>query len=368
MPAPGRWTLARLANDSPRYTGLAVLLAAGAVRVQWRDDIRDLEVPAPELYAEDARIREAFGQARDRTVYLVHGRTLTEARAALARLEGWAAGRAALGHAGAVVPTAEAVAAARRWGRERPEFERELAAALEAEGFEAAAFAPFFAAYRAYRETGSGEDPEAAVRRLAAALRGPVGLLLHAGRAGTEEKSWLVAVADRKIDDLPPAEIPAVAASQLRSLNRLFAGYRQSALRLSAAGLALVGLGVLLTYGWRDGLRIFALPAGACLTVFGAFGWAGVPLNLFHLIGAFLGVCMTHNYAIFSAESAFRAEATPVSVRLSALTTGASFGVLATSAIPAVAALGLTVAAMVAAALAAIELEHLRPLRKGTAA
>ena len=27
MPAPGRWTLARLANDSPRYTGLAVLLA-----------------------------------------------------------------------------------------------------------------------------------------------------------------------------------------------------------------------------------------------------------------------------------------------------------------------------------------------------
>jgi predicted exporter len=131
---------------------------------------------------------------------------------------------------------------------------------------------------------------------------------------------------------------------------------------LSLIGLAIVGVGVFLTYGLRDGVRIFAIPCGACLGVFGVFGWLGQPLNLFHLLGAFLGVCLTHNYSIFTATSAYRGEPPPVSVRLSALTTAASFGVLALSGIPVVRALGVTVTAMVVVALLVIELEHLSPL------
>ena len=155
-----------------------------------------------------------------------------------------------------------------------------------------------------------------------------------------------------------------MSASQLQSLNQVFARYRISPLWLSATGLAIVGLGVLLTYGWRDGLRIFAIPAGACLGLFGLLGWFGQPLNLFHLLGAFLGVCLTHNYSIFSATSAYRHEPPPVSVRVSALTTAASFGVLAMSGIPVVRALGLTVALMVITALLVIEFEHLSSLGK----
>jgi len=98
--------------------------------------------------------------------------------------------------------------------------------------------------------------------------------------------------------------------------------------------------------------------------LFGLFGWLGHPLNLFHLLGAFLGVCLTHNYSIFSTTSAFRSEPPPVSVRLSALTTAASFGVLALSGIPVVRALGLTVALMVVVALLVIEFEHLAALGK----
>jgi predicted exporter len=123
---------------------------------------------------------------------------------------------------------------------------------------------------------------------------------------------------------------------------------------------------VFLTYGLRDGVRIFAIPCGACLGIFGVLGWLGHPLNLFHLLGAFLGVCLTHNYSIFSATSAYRREPPPVSVRLSALTTASSFGVLALSGIPVVRALGITVAAMVVAALVVIELEHLAPLARKT--
>jgi predicted exporter len=193
---------------------------------------------------------------------------------------------------------------------------------------------------------------------LQAKLAGPLGLLIHPG----QPLSWFVTLAADAPAAAPPADTHTVSASQLQSLNQVFARYRISALKLSAVGLAIVGAGVLLTYGWRDGVRIFAIPCGACLGLFGLLGWLGQPLNLFHLLGAFLGVCLTHNYSIFSATSAYRREPIPVSVRMSALTTAASFGVLALSGIPVVRALGLTVALMVVAALLVIELEHLAGL------
>lgn len=336
-----------------------VLALAGLTRVQWRDDIRELEIPAPELQEADARIREAFGQRRDRAVYLTHGATIDEARTALAKFERWTGDAAVLANLGAVVPIRAVSERAAEFMRRRTQFPEELRAALDAEGFSADEFEPFFAAYREFRDAVVAHDIDGAVRRLQAQLTGPLGLLLRIGA----ERSWFVTIASKPLGE-PPDETQTVAASQLQSLNRLFSGYRRSALHLSLAGLGLVGIGVLLTYGVRDGLRIFAIPCGTCLGIFGVFGWTGQPLNMFHLLGAFLGVCLTHNYSIFSATSAYRHEPPPVSVRLSALTTGASFGVLALSEIPVVSALGVTVSLMVVAALLVIELEYLSPLQR----
>ncbi len=181
---------------------------------------------------------------------------------------------------------------------------------------------------------------------------------MHAG----PPLAWYITLTGGAPAAAPPPGTQTVTASQVQSLNRIFARYRQSALWLSLTGLAIVGAGVFLTYGLRDGLRIFAIPCGACLGLFGLFGWLGEPLNLFHLLGAFLGVCLTHNYSIFSATSAYRRERPPVSVRLSALTAAASFGALSFSGIPVVHALGETVALMVLAALLTIEFEHFAPL------
>lgn len=347
-----------------RWAIVAVWVGAlvGLWRVQWRDDVRDLEVPAREVAVEDARIRAVFGQRSDRPVFLSHGRTLDEARAAVAELERVAGANVSLANLAAVVPTQAEAEAARAWARGRSEFAAELRAALEEEGFEGTAFEPFFAAWAEYARGGGGADEvREAVVKLQEKLAGPLGLLLHVGR----ERSWFVSIASGPVAGLERTEGRTVSASQLTSLNRLFAGYRAAALRLSLAGLGLVGVGVLLTYGVRDGVRIFAIPCGVCLGVFGVFGWIGQPLNMFHLLGAFLGVCLTHNYSIFTATSVYRGEAIPMSVRLSALTTGASFGVLAFSGIPVVRALGLTVAAMVVAALVVIELEALGGLRAG---
>lgn len=331
----------------------------GLLRLSWRDDIRELEVPARGIREEDARIRALFGQRADRGVYLTHGATRDEAREALRRFEAWLGPDANHANLGPVIPTGAEHARALRFMREQADFASRLKAALEAAGFEGGAFAPFFSAYAAYAAEARASDLDAAAARLQRELAGPLGLLFHVGR----DRNWFVTLASGPSRE-PPAEMQTVSASQLQSLNRLFADYRRSALQLSLAGLALVGAGVFLTYGLRDGVRIFAIPGGACLGIFGLFGWLGLPLNLFHLLGAFLGVCLTHNYSIFSATSAYRHEPPPVSVRLSALTTAASFGVLAMSGIPVVRALGVTVTCMVAVALLVIELEHLSPLAR----
>jgi predicted exporter len=360
LPAGTRRTARRL------FMAAWVLALPGLMMLTWKDDIRELEIPSQELKDEHARISRLFGEQEDRTVYLTWGTDIGQARAALDKFERWlktaSAGRAQTVGVGSVVPTAEAYAGAAHFVGEQKEFPAQLRAALVGAGFNEAEFAPFFDAYaqHASERQRSGSGLDRAVNALQAKLTGPVGLLLHTGRP----LSWFVTLARAAPLVPPPDETNTVSASQLQSLNRIFARYRQSALWLSLTGLAIVGAGVLLSYGARDGLRIFAIPCGACLGVFGFFGWLGYPLNLFHLLGAFLGVCLTHNYSIFSATSAYRHEPPPVSVRMSALTTAASFGVLALSGIPVVRALGLTVSLMVLMALLVIELEQLAPLGK----
>ncbi|MGA2692477.1 MAG: MMPL family transporter [Opitutaceae bacterium] len=337
--------------------GAAVALA-GPWRLRWKDDIRELEIPSPELKANDALVRSLFGETDSRTVYLTRGPTPEAARVALDSFLKWhekAYPGAPLATLGFVLPNPEELHNAGEWIRSLGGFEEDLRRALERHGFKAEAFAPFFEVWRAKEERPEGPAYGQLSSQFAAALRGPLASLIHVGPGAC----WFVSLADRDPGAEPPADLGTVTDSQLQNLNRLFARYRISALELSSAGLAFVGASVLVLYGLRRGVRIFAVPLGACLFAFGLFGLAGETLNLFHLLGAFLGVCLSHNYAIFSAESRYSAEPPPPSIRMSAVATASSFGVLALSRIPVVSALGLTVAIVVLAALAITELSPL---------
>ncbi|HYC71184.1 MAG TPA: MMPL family transporter [Opitutaceae bacterium] len=354
------WSLPRPPRGRRRAAGwMAVALwlglVAGLARIGWRDDIRDLEIAAPQLKAEDAAIRSLAQAGGARVPHLAFGSSLAEARERLAAFERLAPGPVA--SLSRFVPTSAEHGAALRFAREHPGFPDALRAALARRDFAPAAFAGFFQAWDRFAQAPA--DYDRAVGALLDELPGPASLLAHRGRP----QSWFVAAVPA---GTAPAALPegVVSVNQLESLNRVFAAYRRSALRLSLAGLGLVGLGVFAMYGLRDGARVFAIPCAACAGVFGLLGWLGQPLNLFHLFGAFLGVCLTHNYSIFTATSALRGEGPPVSVRLSALTTAASFAALTASGIPVVRALGVTVLGMVLLALAMIELEHLSPLRR----
>jgi len=353
---------ARNAARALLATGAAVAIL-GPWRLHWRDDIRELEIPTPELKANDEYVRALFGETSGRTVYLTRGATPAAARDSLQRFLLWHQEHfpdvpvASLGYA---LPTQD------EWERlpgqlaQLGDFERDLRAALARHGFEPDAFAPFFEAWT--RELRRRERPSYAelVGRFSAVLQGPLSSLLHV----EDGMCWFASIAEQATGAEPPAVTDTVSDSQLQNLNHLFSRYRVSALRLSSVGLAFVGASVFALYGLRRGIRIFAIPAGACLFAFGLFGLMGVTLNLFHLLGAFLGVCLSHNYAIFSAENLGRGEEPPPSIRMSAVAAASSFGVLALSRIPVVAALGSTVAVIVLAALAMTELA---PLASGPA-
>ncbi len=347
----------RRAARAALILGAAVALV-GPWRLHWKDDIRELEIPSPGLKANDARVRSLFGETDSRTVYLTRGPTPEAARVALDAFLKWhekAYPGAPLATLGFVLPTPEELHKAGESIRSLGGFEEDLRRALERHGFKAGAFSPFFEVWRAKVERPEGPDYGQLSSQFIAALRGPLASLIHVGPGAC----WFVTLADRDPGAEPPADLGTVTDSQLQNLNRLFARYRISALELSSAGLAFVGASVLVLYGLRRGVRIFAVPLGACLFAFGLFGLAGETLNLFHLLGAFLGVCLSHNYAIFSAESRYSAEPPPPSIRMSAVATASSFGVLALSRIPVVSALGLTVAIIVLAALAITELSPL---------
>jgi predicted exporter len=347
----------RKAARTALVIGAAVALI-GPWRLRWKDDIRELQIPTPELNANDAQVRALFGQSEGSTVYLTRGASPAEARDHLQSFLEWhrrqfpGSKTATLGYA---MPTEKQWAALPSQLASLGDFEIDFRAALVRHGFEVAEFSPFFAAWKVASDTGPRPAYGELAAQLAATLQGPFSSLLHI-RPGV---SWFVTLAAQPPGLDPPPETDTVTDGQLQNLNQLFSRYRGSALKLSSVGLGFVGASVFFLYGLRRGIRIFAIPLGACMFAFGLFGLAGATLNLFNLLGAFLGVCLSHNYAIFSAESQGRGEEPPPSIRMSAVAAASSFGVLALSRIPVVAALGSTVAVIVLAALAITELSPL---------
>lgn len=128
--------------------------------------------------------------------------------------------------------------------------------------------------------------------------------------------------------------------------NALYSGYLNEAIALAAAGVAAVLL--LLMIALRSASRVgrVAAPLGAAVLVTAAaLALAGQTLNLLHLVGFLLVVAIGSNYALFF-ERASGATAPRVlaSLALANTTTVIGFGVLATSSVPVLRAIGATVA------------------------
>jgi predicted exporter len=125
--------------------------------------------------------------------------------------------------------------------------------------------------------------------------------------------------------------------------NRLYAGYLREAIHLSLAGLAAIV--VLLAAALRTParvLRVLAPLAAAVLLVMAGLALAGERLTLLHLVGLLLIVAVGSNYALFFDRRPLAAP-TLASLLVANAATVIGFGVLATSRLPILHAIGITV-------------------------
>lgn len=341
---------------------LLVVPLAGWLRLEWRDDLRDLQPPLQGRWEADAEVRRLFSQGEAYTAWLCPGNGPREARESLGRLEAeWAASG---GEQDALRSLAPWVAdpAARdsirdRFRRMMPEFEEEFIHQFQKAGFEAEVFDPFLEELRGWLAA-DAPSFEYRVAAVEATLDGPAGMLLRGGPEGW----WFLASApEASVPEAwqPPAGI--VTPAQLETLNELFADYRRAAWRLSGVALLVIGGGVMLIYGLSGGAARLFLPALAWAWGMGILAAFASPLNLFHVLGGFLGFCVALDYGLFFGHARRIGRGLPLSIRVSAATSLCAFGVLAFATIPAVAALGSSVFAVVFGALFIVEMAAVFP-------
>ncbi|WP_314062846.1 hypothetical protein [Cardiobacterium hominis] len=136
-------------------------------------------------------------------------------------------------------------------------------------------------------------------------------------------------------------------------LNALFATTRSEALWLKLASY-LVAFIILraAAFSPRDSLKILAVPLAAAILTVAVFSALGLPLSLFAAFGLLLTSALGVDYAVYAQSVGSPATTRFCGMLLAALTTVMSFGILAFSSTPAVAAFGLCVALGIAFSLA----------------
>ena len=141
----------------------------------------------------------------------------------------------------------------------------------------------------------------------------------------------------------------AVVLDLKAEMDRLYSGYLDRAMLMSALGLAIIV--ALLFWALRSPLRVARVMSPLVAGVLVVAAWHalnGTRLSLLHLVGLLLVVAIGSNYALFFDRIALRRDrSTPrtlASLALANTTTVASFGVLSLSPIPVLHSIGSTVA------------------------
>jgi predicted exporter len=129
--------------------------------------------------------------------------------------------------------------------------------------------------------------------------------------------------------------------------DRLIGGYRSQALEL--AGLGAVAIAVLLWFGLRSvrkALQVMLPVYAAIAMTVASLMLLGIGLSLFHLVSLLLVLGIGLNYSLFFSRAqpgTDSEQGTSLALSVCFLTTFAAFGCLATSRIPVLSAIGLTV-------------------------
>ncbi|HYS51113.1 MAG TPA: MMPL family transporter [Burkholderiales bacterium] len=349
---------AGLALRSVAWIAWMLLAAALAFTVArhdriWDDDLGHLS-PLPESarqlhrqLSDDLRAPDVgyllIATAASREAALEKGERLTPA------LQSWVAEGVLEGFDLAVryLPSAKTQALRRAALPEAQDLHRSLARALRGLPYRADAFAPFERDVEAARtgplltiEDLRGTGLDLKVQTLLASSGGEWHALIPL-------RGMRDAARVRSLAAQLPEETRASFLDLKGESDRLIGGYRSQALEL--AGLGAVAIAVLLWFGLRGvvkAVRVMLPVYAAIAMTVACLMLLGIGLSLFHLVSLLLVLGIGLNYSLFFSRAqpgTDSEQGTSLALSVCFLTTFAAFGCLATSRIPVLSAIGLTV-------------------------
>jgi predicted exporter len=333
---------------------LLLLAVAGwqATRVTIDGDLRAMSLTPPGLAADEARVRQTWGQVRSRAMVWALGADLDQALATngrvFDRLRAKDGFDSLVSLAPLLPPPAEQAENRRRWldfwqGTEG----RSILATLDSEAaalrFSAGAFAPFRDSLEnpappvtpaALREIGLGEVVDSLVTTLEDGRVGILNLI--------PETPDTLAATESSLSGLENVRLVA----QGRFRQEVSAAIEKDFTRfILSAGLVVLGLLAVLFR--RPGKILAALVpvVTGLVMMFGIMGALGLTFNLFNIIAAILVIGLGVDYGIFMVHRQDEGidRATGQAVLVSGLTTLAGFGALVLARHPALHSIGVTV-------------------------
>lgn len=126
-------------------------------------------------------------------------------------------------------------------------------------------------------------------------------------------------------------------------ISQLFKHYREQTGWMMLIAYALIAALLCWRYRFSQAWRVMLAPALAAWFTLGLLGYAGVALNLFHVLALLLVLGVGIDYSIFFAESDTHRDTTMLAVLLSTATTLLSFGLLALSQTAAISSFGIVI-------------------------
>jgi predicted exporter len=338
----------------PRWLPWALLLLALAwlqltPSPLWQNDLAALTPASPVLLAREGELRAALGAPDVRYLLVLEADSadgvLALSEAISPQVDKWIAERAVddVELPSRYLPSAATQRARQAKLPQRAALAAELDAALADTDFQADVFTPFLDDVEAARQL-----PVLTPQQFA---RSPFGARLQAmllPRAGR----WLGLATLSGVHDAAALRLEVGSDAHLLDLKaaseQLVAAYRTRILIALGAALALLALSVTLAFrNWRRAWHVLAPMSLATLLAFAVLRAGGISLSLFHLVALTLAAGLGLHYALFferpvadAAEARRTLHATLVCVASALLV----FGLLATSALPVMRAIGLTVA------------------------
>lgn len=341
----------------PRSRWLPIVLVLASIACialsrtpMWENDLSRLTPVPTELIARDQRLRGALGTADVRYLLVLEAH---DAQQALRRLESLQASLDELvrhdaivrfDHAARYIPSIDTQLRRQAKLPDAATLRRALAAAQAGTPFKANAFEPFL------REVQQAKvlPPLTPEDLRASALGANLDMLLTSRDAGTRALITLNGVKD-------PQALQALADTSdhlllldLKAASETLVARQRTHLLWSLAVASLLLVAVV-AFALRSRLRVYRVLAPMALTsclVVAILQLSGVSLNLFHLIALMLAAGLGLDYALFfehAADDPFEQRRTLHAVLVCSLSTLLVFALLATSKLPVLQAIGVTV-------------------------